>query len=606
MIQKGIQHIRALDYLLPRNSKIKLMLLVGVQFLISILDLGGLLLVGWIATLSIAKVQGVPQSDSLSIFFELLNVSNSNFQEQIMILCVMALIFFTFKTITSLYLLKRVYNFLAFEVVLAGKKTLNQLFDSSKIEFKKEKPQELLNSVTSGIIYLVLGYLGSQVVILTDIFLLIMIGAATFIVSPVVAIFGVFYFGLIIILINSYLSKQSRNLGKKVASSSMESNQQILDSFAIYRELYLLNDFDFALKRYTRLRHDVSYTNAKLMFVPNVSKYLLELSLVLGTALLAAIELLRGDPLESIGGVAIFFVAATRAFPAILRSQAASITSKLSLGHSHVTVDYLDKLMSPFLANPTVPTNLMDEFSPNILFEGVTFEYGSDSQFRFKNVSFEVPSGSTLGIAGPSGGGKSTLIDLIIGLNVPQHGKILISGGSPREIINKFPGRIAYVPQSIPIIQGTLLENILLGRDCETKQEKLWLEELLVVSGLDLEIKTMNDGLYTTVGPKEISLSGGQAQRLGIARALYSKPKLIILDEATSSLDAISEHQISQRILSCNKDSTIIVVAHRLSTLIECNQIIYLKQGAISGIGSFAMLKDTNAEFRKQANLSGL
>ena len=249
MIQKGIHHIRALDYLLPRKSKIKLVLLVGVQFLISILDLGGLLLVGWIATLSISKVQGIPQSDSLSNFFELVKLSNSNFQEQIMILCVMALIFFTFKTITSLYLLKRVYNFLAFEVVRAGKKTLNQLFDSSKIEFRKEKPQELLNSVTSGIIYLVLGYLGSQVVILTDIFLLTMIGAATFIISPVVAIFGVIYFGLVIILINSYSSKQSRNLGKKVASSSMESNQQILDSFAIYREMYLLNDFDFALKK---------------------------------------------------------------------------------------------------------------------------------------------------------------------------------------------------------------------------------------------------------------------------------------------------------------------------------------------------------------------
>ena len=242
----------------------------------------------------------------------------------------------------------------------------------------------------------------------------------------------------------------------------------------------------------------------------------------------------------------------------------------------------------------------------DIAIDGVTFEYGSDSQFRFKNVSFEVPSGTTLGIAGPSGGGKSTLIDLIIGLNVPQHGKVLISGGTPREMINKFPGRIAYVPQSIPVMQGTLLENILLGRDCETKQEKLWLEELLVVTGLDLEIKTMNDGLYTKVGPKEISLSGGQAQRLGIARALFSKPKLIILDEATSSLDVISEHQISQRILSSNKDSTIIVVAHRLSTLIECNQIIYLKQGAISGIGSFARLKDTNAEFRKLVNLSGL
>jgi ATP-binding cassette subfamily C protein len=250
--------------------------------------------------------------------------------------------------------------------------------------------------------------------------------------------------------------------------------------------------------------------------------------------------------------------------------------------------------------------SLFGEFQPNIVFDGVTFDYGSDSKFSFKDVSFEVPSGSTLGIAGPSGGGKSTLINLIIGLNIPQRGKVLISGTSPKQAITSFPGKIAYVPQSIPVIQGTLVENILLGRICETKQEKLWLEELLMITGLDLEIKTMSDGLNTKLGEKEVLLSGGQTQKVGLARALYDKPDLIILDEATSSLDAISEHQVSQRVFSANKKSTIIVVAHKMSTLIDCNQIIYLKDGGIQGIGSFASLKKENAEFREQANLSGL
>lgn len=606
MIRNDAKHLQALGFLLPRKSKIKLSLLVGVQSLLSVLDLGGLLIVGWIATLSVSKLQGGSQSDSLLIFFKILNIHTLNFEEQIMIVCVLALLFFTMKTIISLYLLQRVYSFLAFEVVRAGERTLTSLFHSPRIEFRKEKPQQLLASVTSGIVYLVLGYLGSQVVILTDIFLLIMIGAATFFVEPIVAIFAFTYFALVIFFINRHLSKRSKMLGQKIANASINSNQQILDSFAIYKELYLLNDFNFAIKEYSKLRTVLSYTNAKLMFLPNVSKYVLEMSLVLGVALVAALEYFTNTPLEAIRGVAIFFVASTRAFPALLRSQAASITAKHSLGFSQITVDYLHTIGSQHKSYVSSTVKLIKEFRPNIIFKNVTFQHSANSHFRFQNISFNVPEGSKLGIAGPSGGGKSSLIDLILGLNLPQDGEVLISGKSPRETITNFPGGIAYVPQDIRIIQGTLLHNILLGRKCETEKEKLWLEELLLMTGLNLEIGRMTDGLNTRVGPKEIALSGGQRQRVGIARALYSKPALIILDEATSALDAIAEGQISRMIFELNKKSTIIVVAHRLSTLMECDQIIYLNEGRIDGIGSFESLKKTNIEFREQATIFGL
>jgi ATP-binding cassette, subfamily B, bacterial PglK len=596
VIRKSVQHFKALDFLLPRRSKIKLLLLVGIQFFISILDLMGLLLVGWIASLSISRLQGAPTSSNLDYFFGFLRIDNSSFEIQIIILCTFALIFFTFKTIVSLYLLRR---------VRAGEKTLMNLFQSTNIEFRREKSQELLNSVTSGVIYLILGYLGSIVVILTDIFLLIMIGVATFIADPLVAIFAFTYFGVVVLIISRYLTNHSRVLGKQVATSTIESNQQILDSFSVYRELYLMNNFSFAIEEYSKLRKEVSYNNSKLMFLPNVSKYFLELSLVLGTALIATIEFFTSSPLESIGGVAIFFVAATRAFPAILRSQAASITASQSLGHSQITVNYLDKIKLGNL--PLIQTNddIKVKMVSSISFKRVSFSHGVESKFQLKDISFEVSPGSTLGIAGPSGGGKSTLIDLLIGLVKPQSGEVLVSGRLPRDTISNFPEKIAYVPQDIPLVSGTINQNILLGRKCEEKEDLDWLEELIQITGLTDDVESMKDGLATKVGQQHISLSGGQKQRIGIARALYSKPELIIFDEATSALDAKSESDISRMIHSRFENATLVLVAHRLSTLIDCDQIIYLSDGLLKGIGTFRGLYASSSEFREQAKLSG-
>jgi ABC-type multidrug transport system fused ATPase/permease subunit len=605
VILKSVQHFKALDFLLPRRSKVKLLLLVGIQFFISILDLMGLLLVGWIASLSISRLQGASSSSYLDYFFGFLKINNSSFETQIIVLCTLALIFFTFKTVISLYLLRRVYNFLAFEVVRAGEKTLMNLFYSTNIEFRREKSQALLNSVTSGVIYLILGYLGSIVVILTDVFLLIMIGVATFIADPLVAIFAFTYFGIVVLIISRYLTRQSRKLGEQVLTSTVESNQQILDSFSVYRELYLMNDFNFAVEKYSKLRKKVSYNNSKLMFLPNVSKYFLELSLVLGTAMIAVVEFFTSSPLESIGGVAIFFVAATRAFPAILRSQAASITASQSLGHSQITVNYLYKIKLENLPLIRTHDDIKTNMNSSISFKKVSFSHGVESKFQLKDISFEVSRGSTLGITGPSGSGKSTLIDLLIGLVKPESGEVLISGHLPRETISNFPEKIAYVPQDIPLVSGTLSQNILLGRKCEKKEDLDWLEELIQIIGFSVDVELMKDGLNTKVGQQGISLSGGQKQRIGIARALYGKPELIIFDEATSALDAKSESDISRMIHSRFENVTLVFVAHRLSTLIDCDQIIYLSDGVIRGIGTFRGLYESSSEFREQVNLSG-
>jgi ABC-type multidrug transport system fused ATPase/permease subunit len=187
----------------------------------------------------------------------------------------------------------------------------------------------------------------------------------------------------------------------------------------------------------------------------------------------------------------------------------------------------------------------------------------------------------------------------------PTRGEVLISSMVPLEAINKFAGEIAYVPQDVSITNGSIRENITIGYE-DTKFTDEEILEALKVAQLDDFVNQCEDGINSQVGDRGTSLSGGQRQRLGIARALVSKPRLLILDEATSSLDAESEAKISDAILRLKGYVSVVLVAHRLSTIRHADKIVFLKEGSIAGIGTFAELRESIPEFERQAFLMGL
>jgi ABC-type multidrug transport system fused ATPase/permease subunit len=233
------------------------------------------------------------------------------------------------------------------------------------------------------------------------------------------------------------------------------------------------------------------------------------------------------------------------------------------------------------------------------------FSYSSDENLALNNINLDIKEGEILAIVGPSGAGKSTLVDLLLGIYSSTSGSIELSGVSPTVAIKVWPGSIAYVPQNVSLITGTISENIALGfSQSEIDFDRV--RECLEIVQLTEYVGSLSEGIDTQVGESALQMSGGQLQRLGIARAIYTKPMMLVLDEATSSLDAKTELEVSRAIFSLRGKITIVLIAHRLSTVVKADRIVYLSAGRVLSIGNFDQLKTAIPDFAYQAKLMGL
>ena len=244
------------------------------------------------------------------------------------------------------------------------------------------------------------------------------------------------------------------------------------------------------------------------------------------------------------------------------------------------------------------------EFIPEIKVTNLSFRYPTKSENAISNVNLEVPAGTSIALVGPSGSGKTTLVDLILGLLTPLDGQVEISELSPSEVTTKWPGSISYVPQDVMIVNGSIKENITLGFPGDTNKNAE-IERALRIAQLWDFVQSLPDGLNTVVGERGAKISGGQRQRLGIARALFTKPKLLVLDEATSALDGMTEKGISDAIAALQGDVTVILIAHRLSTVKNVNQVVYIDSGNVIAKGTFEEIRAQVPDFDAQARLMG-
>jgi len=220
-------------------------------------------------------------------------------------------------------------------------------------------------------------------------------------------------------------------------------------------------------------------------------------------------------------------------------------------------------------------------------------------------VSLSIQPGQSVAFVGSTGAGKSTLADVILGAVFPDLGEVFISGRAPISTVREWPGAIAYVPQDVAILSGSVRENVALGiPKVEIDDSLVW--EALQRAELADFLGENRSGIDTVVGENGVQLSGGQRQRLGIARALYSRPRLLVLDEATSALDAETERVITHTLESLAGEVTLIIIAHRLATVRNCDQVFYLSDGELVSSGTFEQVRAAVPDFDKQAQLLGL
>jgi ABC-type multidrug transport system fused ATPase/permease subunit len=396
-------------------------------------------------------------------------------------------------------------------------------------------------------------------------------------------------------------------LGLESSRLNIISNEKIVEVFSSYRELVVRNRRDFYARQIGKDRHALARTSAEMNFLPYVSKYAIETSVILGAILIGATQFILQDAEQAVATLVVFLAAGTRIAPAVLRVQQGSVLIRSSLGQATPTLDLIEGLEStPTIENTDDKVDIWHEgFLSDIKISDVTFTYPNQKTPAVKNVSLEIPSGKAVAFVGSSGAGKTTIIDILLGVLLPDQGTVQISGLQPQFAVAKWPGAVSYVPQDVVIAAGTIRENVALGYPLSAASEDL-VAHALKVAQLEDFIASLPEGADTQVGERGTKISGGQRQRLGIARAMFTHPSLLVLDEATSSLDGETEVGISEAIRALKGSTTVVMIAHRLSTVRDADVVVYLDKGRILATGTFEEVRTAVPDFDRQAKLMGL
>jgi ABC-type multidrug transport system fused ATPase/permease subunit len=601
----AFSNLRGIFALFSRVEKAKLTALVSVQILLSLLDLLGVALIGIIGSLAVRGIQAKTPGDRVGTILEFLNIENETLQFQVTILGSMVALALVGRTLISVLLTKRSLLFLSRRSAKLSSDLLRSALELSLIDLRTKSSQDFLFSLTSGVNVIMLGIVASIVNAISDITMLLVLSVGLFFVDTTMAITSVSLFTLIALLLYRLLHTKALNLGEQDGREQILSNTKILEVFSAYREYSVKNRKYFAFKEIQDSRYRLALITAEKSFMPNISKYVFEAFLVLGSLVICAVQFSTQDASRAIGTLAIFLAAGTRIAPAIMRVQQSALTFKSCFGVAESTLEIFQRVgkATPLLEDERKLIRNHDDFEPNLNLSNVSFKYPGNDKFALRNISFKLQSGQSCGLIGDSGSGKSTLADLILGMLSVGSGSIQISGLSPREAINKWPGAIGYVPQEIFIARGSIKENVCLGFDAnEIKDEIVW--EALRMASLDSYVKNLPDGIQTRIGDGEKSLSGGQRQRIGIARALITNPKLIIFDEATSSLDNNTEREIALTINKLKKTRTLIVIAHRFTTIQRVDKLAVMKNGSLVEFGPRVSIVKKNKELARFFALS--
>jgi ABC-type multidrug transport system fused ATPase/permease subunit len=599
--------LRSSFALLAKRDRTRVTLIAIAQAFMSLLDLIGVALFGIIASLALSGINSEQPGNRAGSVLRFTNLFNFSLQVQTGILASTAVSLLIFRTTLNFYISRRILYYLGIKSAVISKELITRVLSLNLLRLQSWAPQSILYNLTTGVSTIVIGIVGLCVTLISDFSLLLVLFVGILVIDPWVAISSVFLFGLILYTLHRILDKKSYRLGQVSRDLNVASNETILQTFVSYREIMVRGRLKLYADRIGGQRLALSKVIAEQAVMPNVGKSVIEVSVLLGAIVFSAIQFLLFDSSRAISSLSIFLVAGTRVAPAVLRIQQGILQIRSNMGIAKATLEMVQDLPK-YHADLPVLTGLQTEhidFSPSIEVRDLKFSY-LNSTVNFIDIDrLSIPCGSISALVGPSGAGKTTFVDLILGIFPPASGQISISGLSPVDAIAKWPGALGYVPQNVAICNGSVHENIALGFSTdEVSTDEVW--RALELTSLLKWVEGLPDGMNEVLGDYGRKMSGGQRQRLGLARALITHPKLLVLDEATSSLDGQSESEITEALKSLPDENTILIIAHRLSTVIDADQVIYMEEGRILATGTFEEVRKAVPDFDRQAQLMGL
>ncbi|RAI11255.1 MAG: hypothetical protein DKM23_04985 [Candidatus Melainabacteria bacterium] len=436
-------------------------------------------------------------------------------------------------------------------------------------------------------------------VFFTNSIITLIILALLFIKFPAIALFTVIFVIASMVVLNKFFKHKTEVLAPQMLSFSLKNNNQVLENIKNLKEIRIFSAEKYFLDKFNKVQRENNNVIFKNTFYASIPPYLVEIILVISLIILAGLITLKnyGDSSKIIASYGLILGIVFRIAPSLNRIQVA-------LNHMNSSKDLVKKMNDEYEQNHfDVVSNVTNnndslEFNEKIKFEDVSFGYRENVSV-IKDCSFEIKKGEFVGIIGLSGAGKTTMADILMGLLPVNSGKITVDNEEITEKnINAFRNLTGYVPQEVNLLENSFKNNVAWGQDEKNIDDERVIESLKLAQLYDFVQE--NGGINSVIR----GLSQGQKQRLMIARGLYKNPEILIFDEATSSLDVETEHEITKMLTSLKGNKTLIAIAHRLSTLKECDKLIYLKDGVIVDVGTFEELENRHEDFKNLIKLS--
>ena len=559
--------------LIPEQRKKYLFLIILTLFGMILESLGlGLLIPTISLIINPSFIEGL--SSTLGItFFD--NYSHKT--SLIIIITIMGITYFI-KTLFLTYILDRQNKFaFGFEAYISKTLFFRYLKQPYSFYLKTNTSEITKNLMLE--VKLLTKYLISIMNVFNDGLLLTTILLTLIFIEPigVISIGTLFFlFGLLFFKITN---KRINLYGQKRKEYDGFISKLILEGYGGSKEMRLLGRDNFFISEFNQLNDNKKVINANQTTLTQLPRLYIELLSVIGVVGLVTVMLVQDYPKEEIiSKVGVFVVAVFRLIPSYSKISA----SLQNIKFNSVVLDIIHQKLQD-LKIEEIPDEVKIEFKKGIKFDSVFFRYSNNEKKVLNNINFTIKKGQTVGFIGASGSGKSTIVDLLNGLLKPNAGQIRIDNIPLEKCVKSWQQKIGYVPQQNFLTDSSIASNIAFGLP-EEEIDQIKLSNAIQKAELKKLIDSLPEGVQTKVGERGLQISGGQMQRIGIARALYNDPEVLIFDEATSALDEQTEMNVLSAIRQLKKSKTIIVITHRKNALADCDKVFELYEGKLSEI----------------------